>query len=307
MYSQKLALIVLIYNTANECIRNIDLVMSRNDYLQIVIVDNASTDNSYETLKAYYGHQDNVHVIESGKNGGYSFGNNVGVRYIIEKYHDIEYIGIMNPDVRCDSEGLFSKMISALESVDKIALVSPMMIQHGELKICKIGWKLPGFSRLVQNHMLWTQARFRNRSQYDAFPVNGNGTIAYCDVVQGSLFVIKRQVFEDVGLFDENVFLYTEENILAHKLKKAGYREGFLLTEQYIHEHDFDRSSLRKRKLTMRRKFDSEKYYARKYLNLNLVQRFILAVLSWFCLNIEIYVWEWLHGLKRAVKMQTMR
>ena len=95
----KCGIVILNYN---EYTLTAELLAGIKDFPEIdniVVVDNASSDDSYSRLKKY--ESPKISVIQSGRNGGYSFENNAGAKYLIEKFHP-DIIGIANPDVKFD-------------------------------------------------------------------------------------------------------------------------------------------------------------------------------------------------------------
>ncbi|MFI3213726.1 MAG: glycosyltransferase family 2 protein [Eubacteriales bacterium] len=304
--TSEIAIIILNYNTPYLTIKNVDIIIENNKDVIIAIVDNNSMDSSYSILSKYYTETKNVHVIQSPKNGGYSYGNNFGCRYILELYEDIKFIAIMNPDVQCREVGLLYKLAHELQEDKLLAVLAPVMIQDELLVTYKIGWKCDSLSSCILKKSIVASKFLKKRNAYDKYEMNHRHNIIYCDVVQGSLFMIKRDVFESVGFFDEKVFLYYEEAILAHKLKKLGYREGTLLTNTYIHEHTLERQTLKKRRKTIRQDFQSEMYYCKEYLKIGIVSRGILKVLNLYYICVEMLVAEYLYIAKKWYKIKRM-
>ena len=107
-------IVILNYGTYEQTIRNADILLAHNTSVFVVIVDNCSPGDDYEKMSAYYVEYGRAVVVETGENGGYSKGNNFGIRKMLEKYPDIEYIGIMNPDVRCEEDGMIEKLTGIL-------------------------------------------------------------------------------------------------------------------------------------------------------------------------------------------------
>ena len=86
--------VVLNYNDAKTTVEFVQRVKNMDSIDLIVVIDNCSTDDSYIQLKILESNK--VHVIKSEKNGGYGYGNNVGIDYLKDK---VDYIMIANPDV----------------------------------------------------------------------------------------------------------------------------------------------------------------------------------------------------------------
>lgn len=257
------------YKTTIKCIKNI---ASYKLIDKIIIVDNCSTDSSFETLSNY--ESDKVHVIKTDKNGGYSYGNNFGIKYAIEKFN-AEKIIISNPDVYF-TEDIIVKMIDSFKIDNSIAVVAPKVINaFGREEM--VAWKLPQWkddiilsieilSKLLGNPLRYEKCKLKN-------------DINYVDVVPGSFFMISKQSLIDVDFFDEDTFLYCEERILAYKLKQKGYKIILRGDISFIHEHSVSinnaiKSIVSKYKIL----FASRKIYHKKYLKTNYIQDFIFQV-----------------------------
>lgn len=280
--------IVLNYNTAKMTIKNVDLLLDNNESVVVVIVDNCSTENDYEVLLQYYGNKEYVDVVQSGNNGGYSKGNNIGIRYLLKKYPSIGYISIMNPDVRCEEKDLLSKLVFRLKNDSNMAFIAPLMIENDRINLYKIGWKLPTFRELFVSKM-FLLGKVMGLHREQPIYITSDRILKY-DTVQGSFFVIKRSIFEAVGLFDENVFMYSEENILGAKIKKkySSAYAGVDLSLSYIHEHVSSNKTLRQRRKIIKRQFDSERYYMDQYSKMGLFKRNAIKIAGCIYRNIEI-------------------
>lgn len=130
---------VLNYNDADTVMSLLNRIRGFRCFENIVVVDNASTDNSWQRLKELQ--DDKIAVIQSEKNGGYGYGNNLGVRYAIQK-NEATHVVIVNPDVKF-RESTISKM-ARLFSHSEIGIVSPTM-KDMQCSGLGRGWKLHGF------------------------------------------------------------------------------------------------------------------------------------------------------------------
>lgn len=108
---------------------------------------------------------------------------------------------------------------------------------------------------------------------------------AEVEVVEGSFFVINASVFQKIGGFDERTFLYYEENILALKLNRAGYRSVVLVNETYQHLHS---TSIKKVYQSKAKAFihykQSMSVYMKEYLKINNIQFKIFEIFYQFAL-----------------------
>lgn len=256
----KTGIVILNYNdyvTTKEIIERI------RDYKTIdlvVIVDNNSTNDSYEILKKY--ESDKIAIINSGENKGYSYGNNIGCKYLAEK--GMDYIIVSNPDIIFREEDI-TNLIKHFEN-PKIAVVSPTIIQGKE--IIK-GWKFPSVLVDSLGNLKFAGKYFKKILLYnkDCYLKE----ITKVDVISGCFFIIKKEVLEKINYFDENVFLYYEENILAKKIEKEGLDIIVDNKVEIIHNHSvtIDKIYNKIKKFKMLTK--SQRYYHKKYNNANII------------------------------------
>lgn len=268
----KCGIVILNYNNYNltkQCVDNI-LCLGIEEY--IVIVDNDSPNNSYDFLKEEYKENKMVDVIKTEENKGYSFGNNYGIRYIINKRIDINYIAIINPDVEVKEKNIFTDIMNKMEKRHDIALMGAVMILNGKVNYDGGYWNIPSKKSLVLDHVKFIRKRQEQRRiKYDI------DNIGIVDVVPGSFFIIKTKALMEIDYLDEDTFLYNEENILAIRLFSKGYKEAISLDNFYLHNHN---TSVKTKTLDEKikinkigyksRKVLCDKYYDRSYLTVSL-------------------------------------
>ena len=313
----KIAIVLLNYNDAKgtvDALKRIDGFSCFND---VIVVDNASRDDSAVQIeKAVEG--SSIHFIKAPKNGGYGYGNNIGVRYAYEKLHD-ELVVIANPDAEFD-EALILAMGRLFEYKENVGAVGAVMRAHskknqkhsryielGAVRAGKgtssqetgkeqdihfsyeeylaSGWKRRGFRGSLINSGPVLRRFFRHSINYpyehylgtkpdDKKPddnKNDNiepGLPSACKVyaVHGSLLMVSAAVFCSLGGYDEGMFLYGEENVLAEKLLRAGF-DSYLVNMGYEHAGSVSISGSGHTAVRRQRfRNESENYYYRKYL-----------------------------------------
>lgn len=231
MSNKEISMIVLNYNDADAIIEFVDSL--EEEILKIVnliIVDNHSTDDSFDFIQSRYGTR--YDIIRTEKNNGYSAGNNFGIRYVVYKYNP-KYIIVSNPDVVIRADVIL-KMLELFRN-KTIKLVGCKMVGV-DGKVQTYGWRLPKYSTLIGASLVGTNRFFvRNHNCYRRRHFESAYSIV--DAVAGSFFIAECRMLEEVGYFDEDVFLYCEEDILAFKLKECNYKAAVLNTSQYVHKH----------------------------------------------------------------------
>ncbi|MBG9367201.1 glycosyltransferase family 2 protein [Streptococcus sp. NLN64] len=270
-----LALVVLNYNNFDDTIKCVDQLNSFDDSFRIIVVDNYSTNESVQVLRKSFAEYANVDIILSEKNGGYSYGNNLGIKYAINKYKS-KYIGILNPDVIIPSVVVFDELLETLEKNPNIAMVGGSVIENELFSPYKSGWNIPTSKEVVLDRLLVLSNR------RDPTYLMMNEKYAKVDCIVGCFFIIKTDIFEKIGLFDESVFLYNEENILGIKLKKLGYESVIVANQFYYHNHDFSNDknkSLSSKIAALKVRFKSRKYLITTYYSKMLVPFLFLVEL----------------------------
>ena len=281
-------LVILNYNDYATTSKLVNQVREYEFPDHIVVVDNKSTDDSYEKLSDIYGANANdkndlsanasdnrISVIQAPSNGGYAKGNNFGIRYAIKEYNP-DVIFVANPDVSI-SENTFKKMADVLQAGvsannKRIGVVAPIVNQGANV------WRLPGFIGMIESlFMVWFTI---DKKTIKKKLVASKREIENVGVVEGSFFGIKREAYDAVDGLDENTFLYVEENILAKRLEKAGYSEAVLTKERYDHFHSV---SIKKKYKSSKAKafhnfYPSMTYYNKQYLKTGIVRNAIFNI-----------------------------
>ena len=276
----KVLYLILNFKTYSDTIRvtNELLQTERKDF-KILIVDNASPNESYEEItKAFVGNE-YVEVILSPENGGYAKGNNFGLRYA--KKFNPEYVCIMNNDVHFSWETIDS-MCTIYETVDKPALISPIQVLPGGKKPNFMEFKVPNLCYDLRMNTIFCKPKFHE--YYSNTKWSNVQKVGY---LPGALLFTKYTVFEDLVFFDECTFLFCEERFTGKTVQQAGLNNYVILDLEYIHEHsktiNSEASSRKQRQLIHE---DRMLYYDR-YAQFPKLCKFILT-LSYHFHEIEL-------------------
>lgn len=129
MSRKNVAIVVLHYITINdtiECVQSIFQLSQDEINLQIVIVDNASPDSSGKQLLQYFKDKENVKVLLSEENLGFSKGNNIGFNYA-KKYLDPDFILLVNNDIVIEQNNFLMHLIEIYQK-DRFDIAGPQII-----------------------------------------------------------------------------------------------------------------------------------------------------------------------------------
>lgn len=194
-------ILVLNYNGAKdtiECINSLQKI-SYNNY-KIVIIDNKSTDNSLCELEQF---NSSCIFIKSEENLGYAGGNNLGIKYAMESKAD--YILILNNDTIVEKDFL-SNIINSCEK-DNVSVASPKVYFYDNKRINAFGASKDFLERV------------KNIGENKVDGVDYENDI-YVKYIMGCCMLIKTDVIEDVGMFDDKFFMYLEETDLCERINK---------------------------------------------------------------------------------------
>lgn len=280
----KVAAVILNYNDADSTLDAVRRISGYDSIDTVIVVDNASTDDSAERIRLRLrdmnrelmkqdddDDDDEFHrymLVESEINGGYGAGNNLGVKYAYE-IAGAELVLIANPD-SVFSEALVEDMAACFAKSTDTAVVGALMAGKGDkvrYEDClRSAWPLRSVIGELLNSGPLCRRLFRKRLNYDASKFIGHNFVDV-DVVHGSLLMVDADRFMACEGFDEDMFLYCEENVLAWKMRENGYRTELLLNGSYHHSgsgsitrsgyHAVQRQMLRQK---------SERFYFRTYL-----------------------------------------
>lgn len=184
--------------------------LAEADYpsLEVVVVDNGSTDGSPGLLRQRF---PRVALLETGENLGYAGGNNVGLRYALERGAD--YVLLLNNDTEV-APGFLRRLVEAAEADPRVGVVGPTIYYYDRPDVV---WSAGGA-------IDWRRGRTRmvgldepDRGQFGTAPRE-------VDFVSGCAMLVRREAVERVGLLDERFFLYYEEVEWCVRIRRAGFR-----------------------------------------------------------------------------------
>ena len=288
----KVGIVILNYNDYDTTKKYVEKIKNFKVLNEIVIVDNNSTDGSYEKLKNISSKK--ISVIKTDNNKGYAYGNNVGINYLNE-HSDVDYIIISNPDILLEEKDI-SSLKSDLDNNAEIAMISPVIKQLDETIR---GWRLPTLKDEILQNINYIQRKARKNLFYKDDKYKNK--LTRVDVVSGCFFMIRKDVMKLIGNFDESTFLYYEENIIAKKLKNINKKtyvdNNVTITHDLSVSVDKSFNSIKKYKLLK----DSQKYYVKNYLKANVFGIILLRLTYYVSLGIS-YVICFFKNLRRKKK-----
>ena len=239
---------------------------------EIIIVDNASTDDSVKFLKEKFTY---VKFIVNDENLGFSKANNIGL-----KESKGDYILLLNPDTLV-SEDTFVKMLEFFKKTSNIGLAGCKILKpDGSLYLaCKRSFPGPwtSFCRVTGLSNMFPKSRLFAR--YNLTYLDENKTHEV-DAISGSFMMFTREVYNKVGGLDEQFFMYGEDLDLCYRIQQAGYKVYYFPETQIIHYSG---------ESTKRSSIDETKYFynamhlfVKKHLSGSFLVEIILRSAIWF-------------------------
>lgn len=194
---------------------------------EIIVVDNFSDDDTVEFLKRTF---PDVRLIENNINVGFGRANNQGV-----KVSTGEYLLLINPDAIVEENTVKEMLAFCREHPEAGASSCKVLNGDGTLqKTCRRGFPTPwvAFTKISGLSAVFPRTRLFGR--YNLTYLNPEEEHEV-DAIGGSFMFIPRSVFEKVGGFDEDYFMYGEDIDLCYRIKEAGYKVFYTPRTTAIH------------------------------------------------------------------------
>ena len=268
----KLIYMIINYNDANTVKNLISQLHHFKKVDEILVVDNHSIDDSFKELKKLPIKK--LRVIETKENKGYGSAINFGTNDVLKRYSDA-YIVISNADIVVSSEKDLITLANGLEEKN-IGIVAPTITEHGNISR---GWKIPTPRQDILENLVYFNRFFKKRKFYSEEYYYKKTSVV--DVLSGCVFFMKASTVKDAGYFDENIFLYYEENIMAVKLKQIHLKSVIYNDISFLHNHSvsIDKSVKRLNKYKILKK--SQAYFEKNYNHANCLEQFLLWLTNW--------------------------
>lgn len=280
----KICCIILNYNDAHTTLALAGELSGSRCLSDILVVDNHSSDDSWEQLAVLEAdrtsrekQQDGkpeekgpaVHLIRTAHNGGYGAGNQAGIDYAVEHLSP-DYIIIANPDIHV-SDACILRVKEALAHQENAAAASALVRSPEGKRLFSYWDLLPMWKDLLDTEPLCRRI-FKPWliTPVGRLPRGADGRSRVVGALPGSFFMLKMCCFsrrEAGSLFDKNIFLYYEEKVLGRKLQSMGLAELLVGDVSYVHAHSVSvdkslRTMAAKQKILHRSKL----YYYKNYL-----------------------------------------
>lgn len=224
-----LGIVIVNWNTCDYLRKCLETVFaSEGDFTyQVVVVDNASTDDSADVVRTDY---PQVTLIVNADNEGYPRANNRGLRELgFRGAGDVDknaprYALLLNPDTELPRDGL-CQMVEYMDNHPDVGVAGPkLVLEDGSLdKACRRGFPTPAVSFY---HYAGLAKAFPKSARFGRYNMTfaDPDTEIEVDSVVGAYMQVRREAIEQVGLLDDVFFMYGEDLDWAYRIKKSGWK-----------------------------------------------------------------------------------
>lgn len=263
-----LSVVILNYNTVEltrKCLTTVRASHLGDYVMEVIVCDNGSSDGSIEMVKKEFSQ---VILIENKKNLGFAAGNNPGIKRAKGRY-----ILLLNTDTEIPKDTL-RVMVSYMDKNPSIgASTCKLLLPDGSMDpACHRGFPTPwvAFTYLSGLERLFPKTRLfgEYHQGYKDF-----GSIHEVDCIVGAFFLVRREVVREIGLMDEEYFMYGEDIDWAYRIREKGWKIMYNPTVTILHKKkQSGRANIvRKRRILTEIYFHRynwlfyKKHYAQKY------------------------------------------
>jgi GT2 family glycosyltransferase len=230
-----LSIIIVNYRTHDLTKQTIESVINKNHPFKydIYVVDNASRDGGLEKLEEDFQEETTKGIIKfivNPENKGFSHANNLAI-----EESESKYVLLLNSDTEVQGDSL-KKCLDYIVRDEKIgALGCKILLPDGSLdKACKRSFPTVSVSFYRMTGLSKLFPKSKRFGQYNLTYLDENGTYEV-DSLSGAFMLVRREAINQVGLLDEDFFMYGEDIDWCYRLKQAGWKVVYYGDAQITH------------------------------------------------------------------------
>ena len=183
---------------------------------EIVVLDNASEDGSVAAVRELY---PEVRLIEQRHRAGFGANHNTVIRATTGRY-----VFILNEDTTSDDWG-FARMVAHLDANPRVAALGPRLV-YPDGREQSSAWRFPSPATAAIGLLTLGRAGILQ---------SGGDETRDVDWAMAAALLVRREALDEVGIFDEGFFIYSEETDLCRRLRDAGWRTQFFPSVTVVH------------------------------------------------------------------------
>jgi hypothetical protein len=232
----KLLIVIVNYRSSDltiDCLRSLADQVSPGE-VEVVITDNASGDGSVEKLQAaislnYWSAW--ARVMPLDRNGGFSFGNNAAIRPALNSEAPPSYFLLLNPDTVV-LHGALQALLEFMDDNTSVGIAGSRL-EHTDGTPQISAFRFPSLASEFENGVRLGLVSRMLKNKLVAQPIPNHAVLT--DWVAGASMIIRRAVFEKIGLMDEGYFMYFEEVDFCLRARQAGWPCWYVPSSRIIH------------------------------------------------------------------------
>jgi N-acetylglucosaminyl-diphospho-decaprenol L-rhamnosyltransferase len=297
--SLDLSIVIVNWNVREllrRCLSSVCRTTGASLEVEVIVVDNASSDGSVAMVRESF---PQLHLIANEKNLGFTRGNNQAIAQSQGRY-----VLLLNPDTEVVGEAL-STMVRYMDAHAQVGALGPQLLNpDGSVQSSRR--RFPTMTTAFLESTVLQQwfpdsrllRRYYIRDRED-------DEVQEVDWVVGACLLARRQTIEQVGLLDEDFFMYSEEMDWCRRFKERGWRVVYLPTAQIIHHEA--KSSEQVKPLQHIQFQRSKVLYFRKYHGRWQAEVLRLFLLAAYVYQLVLESLKWLVGHKRPLRAERVR
>jgi N-acetylglucosaminyl-diphospho-decaprenol L-rhamnosyltransferase len=235
--SASLAVVIVNYRTAGlvvDCLRSLVPELAGLPGTRVVVVDNASGDGSAGAIAqalAQEGWSGWCSLLALDRNGGFSTGNNAAIARLLEEADPPAWILLLNPDTLV-KPGALRVLLETAGGLPRAGIVGTALQGLDGTPQASAFRFLSVLGELENAVRLGVVTRLLSRS---AVVLPRPTSLSQVDWVSGASMLVRREVFEEIGLLDEGYFLFCEETDLCLRAGRRGWETWFQPASRVVH------------------------------------------------------------------------
>lgn len=235
--TMRLLIVIVNYRTGDltvDCLASLAADGCASQGARVIVVDNCSADGSAERIEdaiASRGWAEWASVLRQTFNGGFSAGNNAAIRQALSSANPPQYFLLLNSDTYV-RPGAVAKLVDYLDQHSQVGIVGSRL-EHPDGTPQHSLFRFPTFWSSLDEGLRWGPVS-RRLARYVTAPAIPDQSCPI-DWVSGACMLVRREVFEQVGLLDEQYFLYFEELDFCLRAVRAGWPSHYEPASRVVH------------------------------------------------------------------------
>lgn len=289
----QLSIVIVSWNVRTllrRAVQSIEQTWHEDAKLEIIVVDNGSTDGTVAMVETQFPH---VRLVANDRNAGFTGGNNQGIQAARG-----DYVMLLNPDTEIEGPAL-QHMVDYLESHPDVGLVGPQLL-NPDRTVQPSRRRFPTIPILfLESTWLQSLAPKRMLTQYYVQDCPDDVTQSV-DWVTGAAMMTRRPVIDRVGGLDESFFMYSEELDWCRRIKAAGWDIAYLHEAKIVHHEGKSSEQVVPARHIY---FQSSKvHYADKYYGPRIAAILRAWIIAQYLWQTAVEGFKWLLGHRRKLR-----